>query len=55
MKTGEAVNYPEAVGFTETGKEEMKEFRVIILPWRPFREAAFSQPTNSRCLIRSSK
>lgn len=55
MKAGEAANYAEAVGFTETGEEETRESGVIMLPQRPFGEAAFSQPADSRCLIRSSK
>ena len=45
-----------SLGFTETGKEEMRESGVTMLPQRPFREAAdVSQPADSRCLIRSSK
>lgn len=31
-KTGEAADYPEAVGFIETGKEEMTGCRVIMQP-----------------------
>lgn len=46
---------PWCYRFPWNWKEEITEWRVIMLPQRPFWEAAFSQPTNSRCLIKSSR
>lgn len=45
---------PWSCRFLWDRKEEITECRVIMLPRRPFWEAAFSPPTNTRCLIRSS-